>query len=194
TGDRNTTIGSGSNVSSNLSYATAIGAGAVVGSSNTIQLGRSDGSDYVLIPGLLTIPNLAAAGSTDICRNSFDRVGTCSSSLRYKANVTEYRSGLGIVNRLRPISFTWKDGGLRDVGFGAEDVANIEPLLVTHNAEGEIEGVKYKQITTVLVNAVNEQQTQIEAQQKQIEQQLQLIKNLTKTICEINPKADICLR
>jgi hypothetical protein len=33
--------------------------------------------------------------------------------------------------------------GPHDLGFGTEDVALIEPLLVTYNAKGEVEGVKY---------------------------------------------------
>ena len=60
---------------------------------------------------------------------------------------------------------------MRDVGFAAEEVECVEPLLVTYNPKGEIEGVKYGQLTTVLVNAVKEQQAQIENQQKQIGEQ-----------------------
>ena len=73
-----------------------------------------------------------------------------------------------ILNRLRPISFTWKANGSRDFGLGAEGVAKVEPLLVTHNDKGEIEGVKYDRLNVVLINAVKEQQQRIERQQKQI--------------------------
>lgn len=163
TGDNITIIGSDADVdSSNLIFATAIGAGAVVSSSNTIQLGRADGSDFVLIPGLLTIPNLAVAGIDHLCRNAFDRVGPCSSSLRYKTDLAPYNYGLDVINRLHPISFSWKDGGKRDVGFGAEDVEKIEPLFVTYNKLGQVEGVKYDRITVVLVNAIKDQQQQID--------------------------------
>ena len=68
---------------------------------------------------------------------------------------------MSIINRLEPVSFTWKDGGLRDRGFVAEDVQKIEPLLVTYNSEGQVEGVKYDRITVALVNALKEQQAQI---------------------------------
>lgn len=61
----------------------------------------------------------------------------------------------------------------------------VEPLLATRSALGEIEGVKYKQITTVLVNAVNEQQKIIDAQQKQID-------DLKKLVCLSHPTADMC--
>ncbi len=193
TGNNNTLIGNLADVgSSNLNYATAIGAGAEVSNSNTIVLGRSSGSDYVLIPGFLTIPNLAVAGNENLCRNSFDRVGSCSSSLRYKTNLQPFTGGLNIINRLRPITFTWKDGGMRDVGLGAEDVEKIEPLLVTRNRAGEIEGVKYGQISSVLINAVKEQQTEIELLQQQVKSQQRQIDALNKLVCQSHPDSDIC--
>lgn len=49
-----------------------------------------------------------------------------------------------------------------DVGFGAEDVAKINPLFVTYNDKGEIEGVKYDRLSVVFVNGFKEQQAQIE--------------------------------
>ena len=105
------------------------------------------------------------------------------------------------MRRLQPISFAWKDNpNLRDVGFGAEAVEKIEPRLVTYR-NGAIEGVKYSQISTVLVNAVNEQQmqietqaaqitkleTQLETQAAQIEAQQKLIENLKKIVCSQSP-------
>ncbi|MGH9799529.1 MAG: tail fiber domain-containing protein, partial [Blastocatellia bacterium] len=154
--DNNTVIGSGAGVFfNNLSFATAIGAGAIVTSSNTIVLGRNNGSDRVRIPGL------GVAGSQQLCRNASNEIAACSSSLRYKTNIAPYRHGLDFIARLQPISFTWKDGGMLDLGFGAEDVAKVDPLLVIYNKDGRVEGVKYDRISAVLVNAVKEQQTQI---------------------------------
>src|SRR5262249_20309401 len=114
------------------------------------------------------IDTLANAGSTQLCLNGANRVGPCSSSLRYKTGLAPYRGGLSVVSRLRPISFTWKDRGIRDLGFGAEEVEKIDPLLVVYNAGGEVEGVKYDRLNVVLVNAIKEQQKQIEQQQGQI--------------------------
>ncbi|MEP6818065.1 MAG: hypothetical protein ABJA18_00935 [bacterium] len=54
TGSFNTIVGRDANVgANNLDHATAIGAGAVVNTSNTIALGRSDGSDTVQAAGTL---------------------------------------------------------------------------------------------------------------------------------------------
>ena len=200
TGSNNTTIGSNADVGQpNLTHATAIGADSAVALSNTIALGRTDGSDRTLIWGLLDLALLDTAGSQAICRNANGRISTCSSSLRYKTNINPFGFGLNLVKSLKPITFDWKAGGMHDLGLGAEDVAAIEPLLVTYHKDGQVEGVKYDRIGVVLINAVKEQQAQIEAQQKQIEQQrasLQqqqsVIDGLKQIACAQNPKAAVC--
>ena len=155
--------------------------------------GTSTSGYAVFAEGRLGVSVLGTAGSTPLCRNNLNEVATCSSSsLRYKTNVETFGSGLSIVNRLNPISFDWKEDGMKDIGFGAEDVARVDPLFVTYNRKGEVEGVKYDRLSVVFVNALKEQQTQIEAQQKQIKRQSDRIESLTKLFCLKSSKADIC--
>jgi hypothetical protein len=151
-----------------------------------VTTGRNDGSDNVRIFGL------GAAGSTPLCRNADNEISNCSSSLRYKTSITAFGFGLNLIKRLRPISFDWKDDGMKDVGFGAEDVEAINPLFVNYNRKGEVEGVKYDRFSVLFVNALQEQQTQIEAQQKQINEQKLLIDGLKKLVCSQNPEAHLC--
>jgi hypothetical protein len=170
-GNSNTALGNGADVEAeDLDHATAIGAGARVSTSNTIALGRFGGADKVVVYGL------GAAGSTALCRNASNQISTCSSSLRYKTDVQTFTGGLNIINRLRPITFNWINGGTPDLGFGAEEVAKVEPLLTYRNDQGEIEGVKYSQISVVLVNAIKEQQSQISQQQTQVKSQQERLK------------------
>ncbi len=79
---------------------------------------------------------------------------------------------------------------MSDMGLVAEEVNAVEPLLTSTNAKGEVEGVKYDRVGVVLVNAVKEQQEQIEAQQAKIASlekhaalQQQQIELLTKLVC-----------
>ena len=102
------------------------------------------------------------AASTHLCADVINRISFCTSSLRYKEQLTPFKRGLDLIQRLRPISFTWKGSGAIDLGLAAEEVAEIEPLLVTHNNEGLIQGVKYDQLNVVLINAIKQQQDQIE--------------------------------
>jgi hypothetical protein len=119
--------------------------------------------------GVLRLATLGAGGVTQLCRNPLNQISSCSSSLRYKTNIQPFSGGLSLIQRLRPITFDWKQGGMHDVGFGAEDVAAVEPLLVIHNEQGQVEGVKYDRISVALVNALQEQQEQIKRQQQEIE-------------------------
>src|SRR5262249_23292402 len=79
--------------------------------------------------GKVAIIPLATQGVTQLCLNGLSEVATCPSSLRYKTDVQSFSGGLDIVKRLRPIAFTWKQGGMQDVGLAAEDVERVEPLL-----------------------------------------------------------------
>ena len=81
---------------------------------------------------------------------------------------------------------------MHDLGLGAEDVEAIEPLLVTYNAKGEVEGVKYDRIGVVLVNAVKEQQKMIEKQQLQIDLQVKQIAEMKALICAGNRLVNFC--
>ena len=128
------------------------------------------------------------AASTHVCVDSFIRLSFCSSSLRYKQQVAPYLGGLDLIRRLRPISFTWKGNGTRDLGLGAEDVAKVEPLLVTHNNEGEIQGVKYDQLNVVLLNGIKQQQGQIEWQQVETKRQQDQIETLRTANVALNAR------
>lgn len=142
--------------------------------------------------GFVTVTTLGSAGSTQLCRNANSQIATCSSSIQYKSNVTSFGSGLDLIRKLRPVSFTWINGGMADMGLVAEEVASVEPLLTTTNSKGEVEGVKYDRIGVVAVNAINQQQAQIEAQQKRIHQLEAELRALKELVCSTNGAASIC--
>jgi hypothetical protein len=141
-------------------------------------------------------------GSTQICvvdSGGFKNISNCSSSRRYKDEIENYTGGLEILKSLRPVTFRWKSNGQKDLGFVAEEVGEAEPLLNNFNEQGEVEGVKYAQISTVLVNSVKEQQTRIEQledritrQNRQIERQNEQIELLKTLVCSQNPGAPAC--
>ncbi|MBK9765527.1 MAG: tail fiber domain-containing protein [Chloracidobacterium sp.] len=137
--------------------------------------------------GRVKAVQLGSAGSTALCRNASNEISTCSSSARYKDNINTFTSGLELIRKLRPVSFNWKDGGIADMGLVAEEVNAVEPLLTSTNDQGEVEGVKYDRIGVVLINAVKEQQSQIEAQQREINE-------LKQIVCELRPTAKVCLQ
>jgi hypothetical protein len=134
----------------------------VIDHDGEVGIGTVNPLSTLHVAGTLRVDSLGAAGATALCHNASNQIATCSSSLRYKRDVRPFEGGLDFVHRLRPISFAWKDGGARDVGFGAEDVAALDPRFAVYNDGGAVEGVKYDRLTTVLVNAVKELNTTVE--------------------------------
>ncbi len=178
-GSRNSLFGWQSNVAkSDLNYATAIGASAIVDKSHKVQLGRIN-------IDIVGIGRLSSSGRITLCLNSENEISSCSSSIRYKSNINKFSMGLEIVDKLRPVTFNWKDNDSYDLGFIAEDVGKISPLLISRNDKGQIEAVKYDRINIVLVNAIKEQQKQINNQRRELA-------DLRKLICESNNFSKYC--
>jgi endosialidase-like protein len=114
-----------------------------------------------------------------VCYNNAGDLLSCGfSSMRFKTNITPLDEGLEIVRQLRPIRFNWKEDERPDIGLGAEDVAKIDPSLAFTNSESEVVGVKYEKLNLLLINAVKQQQAQIE--------------QLKKLVCLDHPDENVC--
>lgn len=149
----------------------------------------------VSVDGFLQVDSLGSQGTVPLCWNATPgdyHLATCSSSLRYKTDVRPFAGGMDIVNRLRPISFNWKQDGTPDIGLGAEDVEQIEPLLTFRNDKGEIEGVKYNQLSAVFVNAFLEQKAEIQQLHEQIKQQQGALEALKALVCSAHSDKGVC--
>lgn len=101
--------------------------------------------------------------SDDVSFNSI----TETSALRYKENIETLDSG-DLIHNLRPVTFDWKETGEKDYGLIAEEVNEHLPELVKKSEEGEVEGIKYTKLTSLLIKTVQDQAKQIEDLQKQI--------------------------
>ena len=159
----------------------------------SVILGDCDGcfsnvTDRLVVSGTARIVNLGSGGSTSLCTNGSQQISVCSSSMRYKSNIADWRRGLNLINRLRPVTFDWKDTQAHDLGLVAEEVAAADPLLVTRNEKGEVEGVKYDRLSAVFINAFKEQQTQIEEQEAQIKAQENQIKAQDKALVGLSSR------
>ena len=86
---------------------------------------------------------------------------TETSALKYKENINEITSS-DIIYNLRPVTFDWKKDGSHDVGLIAEEVGDHMTELVSKDKEGNVEGVKYSKLTSLLIKAVQDQQKEID--------------------------------
>lgn len=118
------------------------------------------------------------------------------SSANDKTDVNQFSGGLDIIRRLKPVSFKWRSDGSEDVGLNAEDVAEVEQVLISRNEKGEVVGVKETSLQVVLINSIK----QLEAQVKRQEQEINLLNKtllqfeaLKRSLCRTNSEADICV-
>lgn len=84
------------------------------------------------------------------------------SDRRFKRDIYQIDDALDKVTRLRGVNFRWRTSGERSTGFIAQEAQEIVPSIVSTDAEG-YKSLDYLKMTAVLVQAVKEQQQQIES-------------------------------
>ena len=87
---------------------------------------------------------------------------TETSSKELKTNIEPLENILPAVLQMQGVKFDWKEGADDNYGFIAEEVDKIFPHLVSHDTEGKAQGIQYTKMTAVLVEAIKEQQKQID--------------------------------
>ncbi|HEV2112608.1 MAG TPA: tail fiber domain-containing protein, partial [Terriglobales bacterium] len=178
TGSFNIAIGSaaGSSFTAAESNNIDIGNTGSVGESNTIRIGDGSTQTAAFITG---ISGAASPGGTAVFVDSFGRLGTITSSRRFKTGIADMGGESDLLMKLRPVAFYYKPEldptHTRQYGLVAEEVAQIAPGLVVFDKEGKPETVRYHFVNAMLLNQVQKQQRQLEAQQQENERQQQQI-------------------
>jgi hypothetical protein len=84
-----------------------------------------------------------------------------TSDATLKTNVETLSGSLDAVTSLRGVSFDWLENGGSEIGVIAQEVEAVLPDVVSTNASG-IKSVKYGNMVAVLIEAIKEQQAQID--------------------------------
>jgi hypothetical protein len=103
-----------------------------------------------------------------------------SSDARFKTNITPIENPLQKVLQLRGVNFDWKTTEFparsfsenRSVGFIAQEVEKVLPEVVQteKNAEG-YKSVQYDKVVALLVEAIKDQQKQIDSLKAELKKQ-----------------------
>jgi hypothetical protein len=134
-----------------------------------VGIGTTAPAQSLEVNGMVKVDSFASASSTAVCENA-GVLSSCSSSIRYKEDVRDAHFGLNEVAQMHPVTFKWKGRDESDLGLIAEEVAKINPLFVTYKG-GKIEGVKYPQMTVVLVAAIKELKAENDRLRAQLDRQ-----------------------
>jgi trimeric autotransporter adhesin len=134
----------------------------------------------------------SGAYSTNVNRTADGTLTTATSDIRMKENISTLHGSLDAVLRLRGVYFTWKTqpGMGTRIGFIAQEVESILPELVFTNEADGYKGVQYSEMTAVLVEAMKEQQQQID----QLKNENQELRKQTEKLASMEQKYDELLK
>jgi hypothetical protein len=157
----------------NLSNSIFIGNGGASSDTSTIKIGTQGTQTSTFIAG---IARANVGAGTSVFINANGQLGTVLSSRRYKEDIPSMGAMSDMLAKLRPVSFRCKKpfaDGSRPTEYGliAEEVAEEFPYLAVFNEHGQPETVKYHLLPTFLLEAFQEQQRTIAAQQEELRQQ-----------------------
>jgi ferritin len=151
-------------------------------SSNFLRSNADDSAS-----GVITITNTTATNATDVgalvvvggvgiggaLNVAGDVVAYASSDERLKDNIELISNPIEKVQSLKGVTWNWNDNAdelqqsLPNVGVIAQDVEKVLPELVTDRDNG-YKGVDYAKLTGLLIEAIKEQQKQIDDLKSQI--------------------------
>ena len=138
---------------------------------NNNQLGNGAGyvtSSHTHTPAQAGLGNLSASGNN--LAGNFTATGdiTAFSDARVKENIETIDNALDKVTQLRGVEYNKIGSEEKSIGVVAQEIREVLPEVVKENEDGML-SVAYGNITGVLIEAIKEQQKQIEELKAQLD-------------------------
>jgi trimeric autotransporter adhesin len=129
-----------------------VGASASAGdTSDTIVIGHGQTTTY--IEGIF---GATVGGGTPVLIDSGHKLGTTTSSKRFKQDIKPMDRSSEVLLSLKPVTFRYKKeidpSGVSQFGLVAEEVEKVNPDLVVRDKEGKPYSVRYDQVNAMLLN------------------------------------------
>jgi len=203
TGEDNTAVGPGALmhvVSGNANVAVGLLAGAsytasesnnitlsntgVAGDVGVTRIGSSGTQTQAYVAGIY---GATASSGIPVYVSSSGKLGTATSSLRFKEDIEDLGAAGDELMRLRPVTFHYQpqyDDGRRILQYGliAEEVAAVDPGLVEYGPDGKPLTVRYHFVNAMLLGEVQQQHAKIAQQATEIGTLHSTIDGLATTI------------
>src|SRR5262249_37338733 len=188
-GGGNTAIGDQalySNTQGNYNTAIGSSAGVNVTGDDNVSIGKVPGDANVSFTTWIANVYDSVANGRAVYVNADNKIGTMSSSRRFKEQIKPMENSSEALFELKPVTFRYRkevdSGQALSFGLIAEDVAEVSPELITRDREGNPETVRYEAVNAMLLNEFLKEHRKNEQQQSRIEQQDAKIARLEKQI------------
>jgi Chaperone of endosialidase len=201
TGNFNTAVGmhalqnATGNTNGNVAIGFSAGVNATTGSNN-IYIGStvsgSAGDDSVCyIDSIFG----QTSGGTAVLITSNGKLGTITSSRRFKDDIKPMNDASDVILGLKPVTFHYKKAidpkAIRQFGLVAEDVEAVNPDLVVRDKQGKPYSVRYDQVNAMLLNEFLKEHRTVQEQQKEIDALKTELKEQRAFIQKVNDKVEL---
>ena len=170
-GDQNTGVGNlalSANTTGNLNTVLGANAGSnITSADNVICIGANlDGDNVSNTCYIGNIFGVTSVNGIGVLVNSNGKLGTTTSSRRFKEEIKPMDQASEALFALKPVSFRYnKDidpAGTAQLGLVAEDVEKVNPDLVVRDKEGKPYSVRYDQVNAMLLNEFLKEHRKVE--------------------------------
>jgi hypothetical protein len=211
TGESNVAIGQQA-MQSNISGSdnTAVGFEALVDNTNgshNIALGDGAGVNVVTADRVICIGavgedisnscyigqifNATCIGGSGVFIDANNKLGTITSSRRFKDEIKPMEQASEILFALKPVTFQYKKEidpkGISQFGLVAEEVQKVNPDLVVRDKEGKAYSVRYDQVNAMLLNEFLKEHKKVQQLEVAVAHQRN---DLQATIAELKKEMD----
>jgi hypothetical protein len=167
-----------------------VGALGVATESGAIRIGTVGTHTKAFIAGI----SVSAITGTAVVVNSNGRLGVASSSQRFKDEIKPMDKASQAVLALRPVTFRYKPEvdpeRAPQFGLVAEEVAKVNPALVTRDAQGKIFTVRYDAVNAMLLNEFLKEHHQVQDLKATVAQQQKQIEALTAGLEKVSAQIE----
>jgi hypothetical protein len=177
TGSGNTAVGLDALSNSTGSFNTVVGrsAGSSVTTANRVicigaNVGGANLNNSCYIGSIF---GQTSSAGTAVFINSDGKLGTATSSKRFKEDIKAMDKASEALFSLKPVSFHYKKeidpASTSQLGLVAEEVEKVNPDLVVRDKEGKPYSVRYDQVNAMLLNEFLKEHRKVEQLEKQVE-------------------------
>jgi trimeric autotransporter adhesin len=183
TGTNNTVLGSGSGYSVTTAH-NVICIGADVTGANV------NNSCYIG-----SIFGQTSSGGVGVFINNTGKLGTMTSSRRFKEEIKAMDEASEKLYALRPVTFRYKKeidpAGSSQFGLVAEDVQTVDPDLVVRDKEGKPYSVRYDHVNAMLLNEFLKEHRTVQEQGATIAELKKQIQALTAGLQKVSAQLEL---
>jgi len=198
TGFNNTAIGSlalSSNTTGNDNIALGLNAGFNVLTADSVICIGADGENVSNSCYIGQIFNATSSGGTAVFINSNGRLGTATSSKRFKDQIKPMDKVSEALFALKPVAFRYKKdidpARTPQLGLVAEDVEKVNRDLVVRDKEGKAYSVRYDQVNAMLLNEFLKEHRKVEELEANAAQQQKQIAALAAGLQKVSAQLEV---